>query len=1614
MLFWGKRKKAARQKSSTLSVESLERREMMAVMAIASGETLSFRDGDGTSVRVQLSGPGQGTLDLTNGLIETLSLTGTSGESELKISTSGGSIPGTTIRDLAIDNAIGEIAALARLYAPKVDVAAGGEWSADANIGELRIRDLLANSEIEVDGDVGKIKARTLAGDASIHVTGQIGEIIVDMLLDRSEISAEQIDYLHVKKSADGATIDVGDGGLQIAKFKNFSNSAIQSLGEIGDLYFKGSTLGSAIASNIDAGSDGAFGTIDDFVIDLSAPGNINKLDIRGDMGSAGSPDEVAIVASGAVNELKLGQNNSRAGRSPMVWEQAASQFIPLDISQITAAATGFGDDEIWIAMFGGLSAITSSGAVEQYYIDAGNLDSSNNPILVSVNNVVPSQNTPDLPILPSSTIQDWGSNLAFKVPAPGNKWSGRILISAGTPVQAQVAQAQLPANNSVSSPNPASPGDPSTGTFYDFLEFTVVHASVADGGTVSIDVDTSQVDSFGMPTTLQFFTDTPAPMTPFDVTVTGTTNGTTTISSVTGLTSIVGKGQPILGPGIQPGTMITNVVGNTITLNLPTTTSQSGGSFTVKPAGPVGVKVARDAVFSTATTDELYTFLQNKLDAGNSNARPFLESAAPYAVSGAIPIDGAQIHAATFNPGGNIGNLQANDVVTISGVQGTTALNGSFVAAVVTPSLITLGGPVGNGNYTSGGQWSINGGPQTAVSFATYDSLAIVLTTTNTASVNVNDVITIAGVQGNTAANGTYLVAAKSGNSITLGSPVGNQTYTGGGTWNPAYIAVTAVDPTTPIRVHTGDVTGLLNGDHVFIGGVQGVPAANGAFTIQNVNQTQGSSGYFDLHSTIGSGSYTGGGYWAPYYSITAATDGGEVLIITDSTAGMSNGDVVSISGVQGMTVANGAHAVTVNSPTSFTLDGVTGNASYTTGGQWAFAITNAYTRETIVQTASTTGLSNGDIVTITGATGNTSINGQFVAMGVQPTYFTLGGPIGNGAYTSGGYWTLPQASTTPVTGASVSGPITITTTNTVGLSSGDTVLITGVLGNTAANGVFTIANVDETSFSLNGSNGTVAYTSGGSWKVVQPITNATNNGQPIQITTTGDTSDLAAFGVVEIGGVLGNTAANGMYVVAGVTSSTITLGSPASFTTYTANSASWMGSVSGSGTVSWANSGGGIQVVTSSTYGLANNDLVSVGGVLGNAAANGFYQITNLSANGFTLVGSLGNGTFQYDAATPGQFTQHVEFNRLIAPKDIVEEITSSTDPNKLNNYFNDVIDQFFLKYLPSNQSVGGQNGGGYMLQLEDQGVTYFGYVTNAATENGGYVMRFGTTNVIPINPPTVYNPNSLDIYYPFFNSNLPAGNTPLFLVDNPNIDAPSWLNSKQVAESASQMIFACDAVFADNVPRVAAPNNMLAANGTIIAALEDSVSAAFNRGIALNPGQTWSYVTSWFPESGKYNYWVEYWHQDGLTHSDRAYGFPFDDKFGASTNLDFSGVSQVNITLGNWSATATAPTMLYQSTPPTTLAAGGNLNLTVLLTGTNTPTGSVAFFLDGRAINSDDSGAIPPLDLVPVLGGSATINAHIPTMSATGHTYTLTAVYSGDTHNLPSVLYSTLLIT
>ncbi len=67
-------------------------------------------------------------------------------------------------------------------------------------------------------------------------------------------------------------------------------------------------------------------------------------------------------------------------------------------------------------------------------------------------------------------------------------------------------------------------------------------------------------------------------------------------------------------------------------------------------------------------------------------------------------------------------------------------------------------------------------------------------------------------------------------------------------------------------------------------------------------------------------------------------------------------------------------------------------------------------------------------------------------------------------------------------ITGATNANPIVITSANH-GLVTGTQVVISGVLGNTNANGVRTITVIDQNSFSLNGVSGNANYTGGGTW---------------------------------------------------------------------------------------------------------------------------------------------------------------------------------------------------------------------------------------------------------------------------------------------------------------------------------------------------------------------------------------------------------------------------------------------------------------------------------------------------------------------------------------------------
>lgn len=97
-------------------------------------------------------------------------------------------------------------------------------------------------------------------------------------------------------------------------------------------------------------------------------------------------------------------------------------------------------------------------------------------------------------------------------------------------------------------------------------------------------------------------------------------------------------------------------------------------------------------------------------------------------------------------------------------------------------------------------------------------------------------------------------------------------------------------------------------------------------------------------------------------------------------------------------------------------------------------------------------------------------------------------------------------------ITNATNASPIVVTTATPHGRTTGDTFAVEGVLGNTAANAVWTATVVDSTHLSLNGSSGNGAYTQGGIGMCPIGITAASLSGNTVQLTLA-RTPGAAAF---------------------------------------------------------------------------------------------------------------------------------------------------------------------------------------------------------------------------------------------------------------------------------------------------------------------------------------------------------------------------------------------------------------------------------------------------------------------------------------------------------------------
>ena len=720
----------------------------------------------------------------------------------------------------------------------------------------------------------------------------------------QANLTAQTLTKLTVSQLLNSAVIQAGTGGVSSAFIQASQNAALSSAGNIGTVVVQGAASNTGIAANRSPGSDGILGTLDDYTINSSATPTITSVQFNGAVSTAGYGVQVITTASTTPPVTGTGGANVESV------DNAMSTYIPLQIEQATAGITGFDDDEIWIAVYGQeISTETNPPANPlSYYLDALNLSGSGAtaaPIPISTTTLVVDPNTPNQAILPSYTLaqwknvaKTWGSNLQFPVPAIGNEYTGRILISVGAPVQAQVTTASP---YTVAAPTPASAIDASNGTFYDFLEFTVSNLTPAKGG-LTLDMDTSQVDSFGLPMQLQFFQDT-AGTQPYNVAFQGTvTPGNASITGVTNV-SLLKTGQPIVGSGIEPGSLISQINGTTIVLNKAATSANPATpvltSLTAQNAGPVGVQITRQEVIDPSSSDSLMAFLQTQLDDGYDNARPFLQTAAPYQISGPVPIVGAQA-----TNGGTItiytnstAGLNVNDQVAIYGVGGITNANGLYTVGAVDhgANTFTLLNSSGNGTYTQGGVWQI---AITGATVGASPDYEITISTTNVSGLNVGDIIQIVNVSGMTSANGFFIVAAINANTFTLeGSNGQGQTFTLGpqgpgtlaGTWSvytngPRVVAPDDIVSQLPAHTSPNGLNNYFNEliDEFFL---TYLPSSQSVVGGDGISRTGGGA-TLSVTTTAGGANYAGT-YSGTVQNLGTGTNQGYALVLTNSTLG-------------------------------------------------------------------------------------------------------------------------------------------------------------------------------------------------------------------------------------------------------------------------------------------------------------------------------------------------------------------------------------------------------------------------------------------------------------------------------------------------------------------------------------------------------------------------------------------------------------------------------------------------------------------------------------------------------------------------------------------------------
>jgi hypothetical protein len=287
----------------------------------------------------------------------------------------------------------------------------------------------------------------------------------------------------------------------------------------------------------------------------------------------------------------------------------------------------------------------------------------------------------------------------------------------------------------------------------------------------------------------------------------------------------------------------------------------------------------------------------------------------------------------------------------------------------------------------------------------------------------------------------------------------------------------------------------------------------------------------------------------------------------------------------------------------------------------------------------------------------------------------------------------------------ASNTTPIVVTTNAAHGLTGSEIVYITGVVGNTAANGFWAISVTGLSSFQLVGSAGNGAYVSGGTVNVCTTVACQADLAGPAATSSPGTITQavttLAGVQVDNLVSFVGSAfesnialaarcrlklqslspnGPRGAYEYFALTAVDIlaaetppvALSAPVTrvlvqasattgvVTTTVANASGAVPGVSNLGIIGATNATP-IQITSAAAHGLATGDFVTISGVIGTTAANGTWTITNTGAATFTLNSSAGNGAYVGGGVIEGGDLGEVD--RVIQANAVPDSVTAIT---------------------------------------------------------------------------------------------------------------------------------------------------------------------------------------------------------------------------------------------------------------------------------------------------------------------------------------------------------------